>query len=93
MPKMGYTSNMHRKLKRIFVLIVGVILLILGIFGLVLPILQGVIFLVVGFLLISLCFPKVRLLITKYTERHKSTSVSATISKMEKWLTKFIGEI
>ena len=50
-----------------------------------------VIFLIVGFLLISLYSPKISLWIKRYAERHKGTSL--VINKMEKWLTKFIGEI
>ena len=82
---------MQKKIKRIIVLIAGIVLIILGLLGLVLPVLQGVIFLIVGLLLVSLCFPKVRIWMQKYTERHKQTSL--IINKTEKWLTKFIGEI
>ncbi len=82
---------MRQKLKKGLVLTIGIIFIILGLFGLVLPFLQGILFLIIGILLISLCFPAVRLKLKKHTERHPHTF--SLITKMEKWLVKFIGEI
>ncbi|OGI94857.1 hypothetical protein A3A03_00910 [Candidatus Nomurabacteria bacterium RIFCSPLOWO2_01_FULL_40_18] len=82
---------MQIKIKKILVIIVGIIFIVLGLFGLVLPFLQGIIFLIIGFLLLSLCFPKIRLRIKKHTERHKH--LSSTINKIETWLVKFIGDM
>jgi len=82
---------MKRKAKKILVLAIGSIFIIFGLLGLFLPFLQGIIFLIVGFILISLCFPRVRLLLNKHTE--KSPHVFKIINKAEKWIVKIIGEI
>jgi uncharacterized membrane protein YbaN (DUF454 family) len=82
---------MNRKVKKVLILIVGIIFIILGLFGLVLPFLQGILFLIIGFILVSFYFPKVRLLMKKHVERHPH--LSPTINKIEAWIVKFIGEI
>ncbi|KKP87401.1 MAG: hypothetical protein UR90_C0006G0004 [Parcubacteria group bacterium GW2011_GWC1_35_8] len=82
---------MPKEVKRIIVLIVGIIFIILGLLGLVLPFLQGILFLIIGLMLLSLCIPKVRALIKKHTE--KQPHLSPIVNKVEAWLTKFIGEI
>ncbi|OGI95169.1 hypothetical protein A2917_00755 [Candidatus Nomurabacteria bacterium RIFCSPLOWO2_01_FULL_42_17] len=82
---------MHKKIKKILVLIVGIIFILLGLVGLVLPFLQGILFLVIGFILVSLCVPKVRLLIKKHTE--KRPHLSPLINKIEAWIVKFTGEM
>lgn len=82
---------MQRKAKRALVLIVGIGFIILGIFGLVLPFLQGIIFLAIGVVLVSLCFPEIRLWINKHTERYPH--LFSIINKVEIWIAKFIGEV
>ncbi|KKQ04227.1 MAG: hypothetical protein US18_C0002G0006 [Parcubacteria group bacterium GW2011_GWB1_36_5] len=82
---------MQKKLKKVFVLSIGIIFIILGLFGLVLPFLQGFIFLAIGFFLISFYFPKVYLWIEKHTEKYPSLSIK--IKKVEAWIRKFIGEM
>lgn len=82
---------MQKKIKKVLVLTVGIIFIILGLFGLVLPFLQGFIFLAIGLMLVSFCFPKVRLWINKHTERYPH--LFSVINKIEMWIAKFIGEI
>lgn len=82
---------MKKKAKKILVLTMGIIFIILGILGLFLPFLQGILFLAIGFILVSLCFPSVRLWANKHIE--KSPHLFKTINKVEKWIAKIIGEI
>jgi len=80
-----------KKVKKVFVLIIGIIFIILGLLGLVLPFLQGIIFLAIGFFLLSFYFPKVRFWIKKHTEHYPS--LSSAINKIEIWINKIIGDI
>jgi len=82
---------MRKKIKRAVVLTIGVIFIILGLLGLVLPFLQGVIFLAIGFILLSFHSPKIRLWIEKHTEKYPR--LFFITKKIEKWMTKLIGEI
>ena len=82
---------MRAKAKKILALTVGIVFIILGLLGLVLPFLQGIIFLIIGLLLVSMCFPKIRLWINKHTERYPR--LSRIIIKAETWIAKFIGEV
>ncbi len=82
---------MKRKIKKTLVLILGIIFILFGLFGLVVPFLQGILFLIIGFMILSLCFPKIRLLIQKHAQ--KSPHFFSLINKAEKWIAKFIGEI
>lgn len=82
---------MKKKVKKILVLVIGIIFIILGLFGLVLPFLQGILFLIIGLILVSLCFPEVRLWINKHTERYPH--LFPMINKIEAWIVKFIGEV
>ena len=82
---------MKKKVKKVLVLIIGIIFIILGLFGLVLPFLQGIIFLAIGFFLLSFYFPKIRLWINKHTEKYPY--LSKKIKKVEVWMTKIIGDI
>lgn len=82
---------MRKKAKKILVLTVGIIFIILGLLGLALPFLQGIIFLVIGFILVSFCFPEIRPWVNKHIKRYPR--LFTTIDKIEKWMTKIIGEI
>lgn len=82
---------MRKKLKKIIVLIAGIIFILLGLIGLIIPFLQGILFLIIGFLLVLSSFPKFRLWTNEQTKNHPR--LSAQIEKIEKWLTKIIGEI
>jgi uncharacterized membrane protein YbaN (DUF454 family) len=82
---------MQRNIKKAAVLTAGIVFIVLGLLGLVLPFLQGILFLLIGLLLISVCIPKVRMLLKKHTERHQK--ISSTIEKIEVWLAKFIGDM
>jgi uncharacterized membrane protein YbaN (DUF454 family) len=82
---------MKRKIKKIAILTIGTIFILLGILGLVLPFLQGIIFLAIGFALIFFYFPDVRSWVNEHTKKYPH--LFAIIEKIEKWLTKVIGDI
>lgn len=81
---------MIRNIKKGIVLAVGIIFLILGLFGLVLPFLQGFIFLAIGIVLVSFCFPEIRLWVNRRTEHYPH--LSSVVNKIEKWVMKLMGE-
>ena len=85
------TEDMQKKAKKVLVLTVGIIFIILGFFGLVLPFLQGFLFLAIGLFLLSFYFPKTRLWIEKHTEKYPRLFLMT--KKVEKWMTKIIGEV
>ncbi len=82
---------MQTKVKRILIVTLGIVFILLGLCGLVLPFLQGILFLIIGLLLVSLCFPRVRLWINKQAEPYPK--LLAVILKAEKWILRFIGEV
>ncbi|MFA5931942.1 MAG: hypothetical protein WC793_01000 [Candidatus Paceibacterota bacterium] len=82
---------MRRKIKKIAILIIGAIFILLGLLGLVLPLLQGILFLAIGFSLIFFYFPDVRSWLNEHTKKYPHLFIA--IEKVEKWLTKIIGEI
>lgn len=82
---------MKRKVKKIFVITIGSIFILFGLLGLFLPFLQGILFLIIGFFIMSFCFPRVRLFINEHTKKYPR--ISPIIEKVEKWMTKIIGEI
>lgn len=82
---------MKRKVKKILVLVVGIIFIIFGFLGLVLPFLQGIIFLAVGFLLLFSSFPKIQLWANKHTEKYPH--LHKAIKKIEIWLKNIIGNV
>jgi uncharacterized membrane protein YbaN (DUF454 family) len=82
---------MKRNIKRMAVLTIGIIFIIFGFFGLVLPFLQGFIFLAIGFILVSLCFPKVRFWLDEHTKNYPR--LSKIVKKAEMWIMKITGEI
>ncbi len=82
---------MKKKVKRVLVLITGIIFILLGLVGSVLPFVQGFIFFAIGFILLSFYFPKIRLWIEKHTEKYPR--LFSAIKKIEKWITEIVGEI
>lgn len=82
---------MQKKIKKILLLMIGIFFVILGFIGLVLPFLQGILFLFIGFLLISMCFPKIRLWMNRHTERYPH--LHSALRKTEIWIINFIGEV
>ncbi len=91
MYRLCYNSIMKKKVKRALVLAIGIIFILLGLAGTVLPFLQGFLFIAIGLILLSFYFPKVRLWIEKHTEKYPRLFL--IIKKVEKWITKIIGEI
>lgn len=82
---------MKKQIKKTLILTLGIGFIFIGLIGLVLPMLQGILFLIIGFMLLSLYFPKIRLLIQKHAEKNKHSL--SLFDKAEKWIAKFIGEI
>lgn len=82
---------MQKKAKRILILTIAIIFILLGLVGFVLPLLQGFLFIIIGVILLSFCFPKVRLWINEHTKNYPR--LFKMVDKTEKWLTKIIGEI
>ena len=82
---------MHKEIKRVLVLIAGVIFIVLGILGLALPFLQGILFLVIGLILLSLVSSKARKWIESHTKRYPK--IHALVEKTEKWMTGIIGTV
>ena len=82
---------MRKKIKKVAILGTGVFFIALGVIGLFLPVLQGILFIAIGFLFLSFYFPSHRLKLNKYIEKYPN--ISKTIEKVEKWLSKIIGEI
>ncbi len=82
---------MIKNLKRTIVLIIGILFLILAVVGAALPFLQGWIFLILGVLLISICVPKVRAYMEKYTRKYPR--LHEMVERLDKWLRSVIGEV
>ena len=82
---------MKKKAKKILIFSLGIIFIVLGLLGLVLPFLQGILFLIIGIFLLSFSSPKLQQWIKKMVE--KSPSTLKIIEKIEKWMSKNIGEL
>mgnify|MGYP001603938073 CR=1 FL=1 len=82
---------MHKQVKKVLLLTIGVIFIIFGLVGLVLPFLQGILFLIIGLMLLSLYSPTIRHHIKKHAQ--KSPHALSLVNKVENWIAKFIGEI
>ena len=82
---------MNREVKRILVIVAGVIFVILGFVGLALPFLQGFLFLIIGLILLSISSAKVRTWLESHTRRYPK--VHTAVEKMEKWITGIIGRV
>ncbi len=80
---------MHKKIKRIVVLSIGVLFIILGLVGLFLPFLQGFLFLAIGLILLSLYSTTVR----EWTEHHtrKYPKLHTIVKRAEDWVVGIIG--
>jgi uncharacterized membrane protein YbaN (DUF454 family) len=77
--------------KRILIIGVGIFFILLGLMGLVTPFLQGFLFLFIGLFLLSFTSPKIRFWIDKHTVKYPH--LFELTKKIEKWMTKIIGEI
>jgi len=80
---------MTKHLKRILVLLLGVVFILIGLAGLVLPIIQGWFFLLLGLLTLSIYSPKLREWIDKKTKPYPH--LNAIIERAEGWIVRIIG--
>jgi uncharacterized protein len=74
---------MHR-LKKLFHLVLGIILIALGLAGLILPVLNGTILLVLGFILLS--FESTYVEYHLHRIAHKNTKVGEWYEKLRTWM-------
>ncbi len=81
---------MHRHIKKVGVLTLGVIFIILGLLGLVLPVLQGILFLLIGLMLISLYSKTVRGWVEYIAKQHPK--LERMLQKADSWIKRRIGE-
>ncbi|MFA6257871.1 MAG: hypothetical protein WC671_02580 [Candidatus Paceibacterota bacterium] len=82
---------MRKKIKKVFILTLGIIFILFGLIGLIIPFLQGIPFLIIGFMILSLYFPKIRLQIQKHAQKNKHSL--SFVNKIENWLAKIVGKI
>lgn len=81
---------MHRKIKRVTILTIGIIFVFFGILGLALPFLQGFLFLAIGLILLSVYSPAAHERIEKITKRYPK--FHAIMEKIETWVARTIGQ-
>ncbi|HEY4526906.1 MAG TPA: PGPGW domain-containing protein [Candidatus Paceibacterota bacterium] len=80
---------MNPQLKRVLIFIVALVFIVLGLIGFALPFLQGFLFLFIGLILLSISSQTARTWIEHYTRKYPK--VHAWVEKMEKRITKIIG--
>jgi len=80
---------MHRHVKRVLVLLLGIFFIVLGLIGLILPILQGWLFLLIGLLLLSLYSPALREWIDRQTKPYPK--INKAVERAEAWIVRRIG--
>lgn len=78
-----------KKLKRIFIISLGVIFIILGFAGLVLPFLQGWLFLAIGALLLSMYSPGIRTWMDRHTVNYPR--LHRLVEKAHHWTERVFG--
>ena len=82
---------MNREVKRILVIVAGIVFIVLGLVGLALPFLQGFLFLLIGLILLSISSTRVRVCLRVHTVRYPK--VHAALEKMEVWVVRIIGKV
>ena len=82
---------MNREVKRILVIVAGIVFIVLGLVGLALPFLQGFLFLLIGLILLSISSTRVRVWLRVHTVRYPK--VHAALEKMEVWVVRIIGKV
>ncbi len=78
-----------RKLKKYFIITLGVLFILIGLLGLVLPVLQGWFFLGIGALLLSMYSPGIRTWMDRHTT--KVPRLHAFVGRAHGWTTKVFG--
>jgi uncharacterized membrane protein YbaN (DUF454 family) len=82
-------NKLKKKLKKYFIITLGVLSILVGLAGLVLPVLQGWFFLAIGALLLSMYSPGLRAWIDRRAAPYPK--FHAFIEKAEAWTTKVFG--
>lgn len=82
-------STLKKKLKKYFIITLGVLFIIVGLAGLVLPVLQGWFFLAIGALLLSMYSPGIRTWMDRHTARYPK--LHAFVERAQGWTTKVFG--
>ncbi len=82
---------MKRKLKRISVVVVGVVFVLLGFLGFALPFLQGFLFLAIGLMLLSITSPRLRQWLNQHTIKYPK--IHTVIERVERWIIEKIGPL
>ncbi len=82
---------MKMKMKRLAVVVAGVLFLIAGVIGLALPFLQGFLFMIIGAILLSISSVRIRSWVESHTRKYPKTH--ELFEKTEKWLNRIIGPL
>lgn len=82
-------SKLKKKLKKYFIITLGVLSILVGLAGLVLPFLQGWFFLAIGALLLSMYSPGIRIWMDKHTVKYPK--LHAFVERAHGWTTKVFG--
>lgn len=80
---------LKKKLKKYFIITLGVLFILLGLAGLVLPFLQGWLFLAIGALLLSMYSPGIRTWMDKHTIKYPK--LHAMVERAHGWTAKVFG--
>ncbi len=83
------SSRLKKKLKKYFIITLGVLSVLVGLAGLVLPVLQGWFFLAIGGLLLSMYSPGIRAFMDKHTAAYPK--LHAFVERAHGWTTKVFG--
>ncbi|MDB5225389.1 MAG: hypothetical protein JWL87_341 [Candidatus Adlerbacteria bacterium] len=82
-------SKIKKKLKRVFIVTLGVLFIIVGLLGLVLPLLQGWFFLAIGGLLLSMYSPGIRTWMDRHTIKYPK--LHAFVQRAHTWTERVFG--
>lgn len=81
--------KIHPKLRKPFLLIVGVFFILVGIAGLFLPVIQGILSIIIGVLFLSMWSPRIRTWLDERTVHYPK--LHPVIKRAEAWIEKFMG--
>lgn len=82
-------AAIKKKLKKYFIITLGVLSILLGLMGLVLPFLQGWLFLAIGALLLSMYSPGIRTWMDRHTIKYPK--LHAFVERAHGWTTRVFG--
>ncbi len=82
-------SKFKKRLKKYFIIALGILSILVGLAGLILPFLQGWFFLAIGALLLSMYSPGIRTWMDKHTVKYPK--LHAFVERAHGWTTKVFG--